>query len=124
MPDLPQYVDIKTEFWASSDCVARICRVLSKSKGLQQMALFEIRTLFNCLAYLRGTASEVGVRRRPLLLGVDRWWVGISVRNWSRACRCRQCSEPAAADRRPVGTNASAVTCSSDGSPGNWPSLQ
>jgi hypothetical protein len=29
---------------------------------------------------------KFGVRRRSLLLGIDRWLAGTSVRNWSREC--------------------------------------
>ena len=64
---------------------------------------------------------KFGVRRRSLLLGIDRWLAGTSVRNRSRECHCRWRNEPEAADRRRVATSASAVIYSSGGSPGNWP---
>src|SRR5205807_1624717 len=46
-----------------------------------------------------------GVRPQLLLAEVDRWRGRISVRSRSRACRCRQHNEPAAADRPLVATN-------------------
>src|ERR1700760_3219449 len=73
----------------------------------------------------KGDCLEIGgIRRHLLLAGADRWRGRISVRSRNRTCHCRRRSEPAAADRRPVATSASAGTCSSDGSPGSWPSLR
>ena len=71
-----------------------------------------------------GTAASFGVRRRSLLVGMDRWLAGTSVRNRSRACHCRRRNEPEAADRRRVATSASVGLYSFGGSPGNWPSLR
>ena len=71
-----------------------------------------------------GTAARLGVRRRSRSAGMDRWLTGTSVRSRNRACHYRRRSEPGAAGRRRVATSASAVTCSSGGSPGNWPSLR
>jgi len=71
-----------------------------------------------------GTAARLGVRRRSPLAGMGRWLAGISVRSRNRACHYRRRSEPGAGDRPRVATSASAVTCSSGGSPGNWPSLR
>ncbi len=67
-----------------------------------------------------GTVARSGVRRRLPLAGESRWLAGTSVRSRSRACHCRRRSEPAAAGRRRAATSASAVTCSSGGSPGSW----
>jgi len=73
---------------------------------------------------LWGTAARLGVRRRSPLAGVDRWLAGTSVRSRNRACHYRRRSEPAAAGRRRVATSASALICSSGGSPGSWLSLR
>ena len=71
-----------------------------------------------------GTVASLGVRRPSRLAGAYRWRAGISVRSRSRASHCRRRSEPGAGDRPLVATSASAVTCSSGGSPENWPSLR
>ena len=70
------------------------------------------------------TAASSGVMRLRSLAGRDRWLAGISVQSRNRVYHYRQRNEPEAADRRRVVTTASAAICSSDGSPGNWPSLR
>ncbi len=69
-----------------------------------------------------GTVARLGVRRRSPLAGMDRWLGGTSVQSRNRACHYRRRTEPGAADRPRAATNASAVICSSGGSPGSWPS--
>ena len=71
-----------------------------------------------------GTASRLGVRQRLQSPGECGSLARISARSRSRRCRCRRRSEPAAEGRRPVGSSASAATCSSGGSPGSSPSLR
>jgi len=71
-----------------------------------------------------GTVASLGVRRRSPLAGIDRWLAGIAVRSRNRACHYRQRNGPGAAGRPRVATSASAVICSSGGSPGSWPSLR
>ncbi len=71
-----------------------------------------------------GTVARLGVRLRSPSVGMDRWLAGTSVRSRTRACHYRQRTEPGAAGRLRVATSASAVTCSSGGSPGSWPSLR
>src|ERR1700692_738265 len=71
-----------------------------------------------------GTAASFGVRRRSLLVGMDRWLAGTSVRSRSREGHYRRRNEPEAAQRRRGATTASAGLCSFDGSPGSWPSLR
>jgi len=65
-----------------------------------------------------------GVRPQPLFATAGRWQGRISVRSRNRTCHYRRRSEPEAVGRRPVATNASAVTCSSGGSPGSWRCLR
>jgi hypothetical protein len=68
-----------------------------------------------------GTASKLGVMRRPWpLSGKDRWLAGIAVRSQGREYHYRPRNEPEGASRRRVGTIASADFCSSGDSPGNW----
>jgi hypothetical protein len=71
-----------------------------------------------------GTASRLGVRQQlPCTTGY-RSLAQISAQSRNRRCRCRQRSGLAAGDRHRGASSASAATCSSGGSPGNWRSLR
>jgi len=71
-----------------------------------------------------GTVARLGVRRLPRSADRCHWLAGTSVQSRNRACHYRRRTEPGAAGRPRVATSASAVTCSSGGSPGSWPSLR
>src|SRR5690349_17555155 len=116
-------------YWVVSLFGTRVAETILASvhvRAHQQAGHMDASDLIKTLQEtLRGWGRpHMGVRRQWPLAGADRLRVGISVRSRNRACRYRRRSEPGAEDWHHVGSNASAGTCSSGGSPGSWPSLR